>query len=197
LERWVEIGANVGGWLVLTGLATALARRLDRSQHPLRGTTRMVRGLLLPTVLLYLLAWQGLGWHTATTAGGKENVGNGLRTIETLAWLAGILVALSAVTNTALMKREGSTFETRYPKLLIDILRLILVLVGGCFVIASVWNQDLSGLLTAVGISSIVLGLALQNTLDNVMAGIAVLSSGRSKSATGSPSARSPARSSR
>jgi CRP-like cAMP-binding protein len=54
-------------------------------------------------------------------------------------------------------------------------LRLILVLVGACFVISGVWDKDLGGLLTAVGISSIVLGLALQNTLDNVMAGIAVL----------------------
>lgn len=117
MERWVEIGAYVGGWLVLTVFTTALARRLDRSQHPLRGTTRMVRGLLLPAVLLYLLASRGLGWHTAQAQGGTENFGNGLRTIETLAWLAGILVALSAVTNTALMRREGSTFETRYPKL--------------------------------------------------------------------------------
>jgi small-conductance mechanosensitive channel len=179
VDRWAEVSVYIFVWVILTGLATALARRQDRSHHPLRGTTRMVRGLLLPALLLYLIASRGLEWQTAQKLNDVvvrvDYFGNGLRTIETLAWLAGILVALSAITNTALMKREGSTFETRYPKLLIDILRLILVLVGGCFVIASVWNQDLSGLLTAVGISSIVLGLALQNTLDNVMAGIAVL----------------------
>jgi hypothetical protein len=67
-------------------------------------------------------------------------------------------VALSLVTNTALMRRDGAQYETRYPKLLVDILRLILVLVGACFVISGVWDKDLGGLLTAVGVSSIVLG---------------------------------------
>ena len=35
---------------------------------------------------------------------------------------------------------------------LLDILRLILVLIGACFVVSGVWNQDLSGLLTALGV---------------------------------------------
>jgi small-conductance mechanosensitive channel/CRP-like cAMP-binding protein len=174
VEPWIEIALYVAGWLLLTAVATLCARRLDRDRHPLRATARMVRGLLLPAILLDVLARGGLGWHTAAEPA-DEYCGNGLRAVETIAWLAGIVVALSFVTNTALMRREGSTFETRYPKLLIDIFRLILVLVGGCFVISAVWDKDLGGMLTAVGVSSIVLGLALQNTLDNVMAGIAVL----------------------
>jgi small-conductance mechanosensitive channel len=93
------------------------------------------------------------------------------------------------------LRREGAQYESRYPKLLVDILRLMLVLVGACFVIAEVWNKDLGGLLTAVGISSIVLGLALQNTLDNVMAGIAVLVEQPFHVGTGSRSARPRARS--
>jgi small-conductance mechanosensitive channel/CRP-like cAMP-binding protein len=172
LEPWVELALYVAGWLALTVLLTVLARRLDRSAHPLRGTTRALRGLFLPLVLVYLVAWRWLGWSTAE---GREHFAGGLHVIETLLWLAGIVVALSLVTNTALMKRDGTQYESRYPKLLVDILRLLLVLVGACFVISGVWDKDLGGLLTAVGISSIVLGLALQNTLDNVMAGIAVL----------------------
>jgi small-conductance mechanosensitive channel/CRP-like cAMP-binding protein len=168
----VELALYVAGWLALTVLLTVLARRLDRSAHPLRGTTRALRGLFLPLVLVYLLAWRWLGWSTVD---GREHFAGGLHVIETLLWLAGIVVALSLVTNTALMKRDGAQYESRYPKLLVDILRLVLVLVGACFVISGVWDKDLGGLLTAVGISSIVLGLALQNTLDNVMAGIAVL----------------------
>jgi len=166
VEPWLEIALYVLGWLALALLATTLARGLDRRQHPLRGTVRMVRGLVLPALLLYLVGWRGLHW---------DPQGTPLRIVETLLWLAGILVALSFVTNTALMRREGNTFAARYPKLLIDILRLILVLVGGCFVVAGVWDKDLGGMLTAVGVSSIVLGFALQNTLDNVMAGIAVM----------------------
>ncbi len=171
MGRWLEPSLYFAGWVVLTLLATLLAHGLDARNHPLRGTTRSFRGLLLPCLFANLLA-RWLGWsHEA----GQEHYAAGLRAIETLSWLAGIVVALSFVGNTAFMRRDGAQYEARYPKLLVDILRLILVLVGACFVISGVWDKDLGGLLTAVGISSIVLGLALQNTLDNVMAGIAVL----------------------
>ena len=171
MDPWLELLAYVVGWALLTLLATLLGRRLEAQNHPLSGTTRSLRGLLLPCLLAYLLA-RWLGWSHAA---GHERCAAGLRVIESLSWLAGIFVALSFVTNTAFMRREGAQYEARYPKLLVDILRLMLVLVGACFVISGVWDKDLGGLLTAVGISSIVLGLALQNTLDNVMAGIAVL----------------------
>lgn len=172
MDPRLEVALTVAGWLALTVLLTVVARRLDANGHPLRGTTRAFRGLFLPVLLVYLLARRWLGWSAEA---GHERFAEGLHVVETLLWLAGIVVALSLVTNTALMRRDGDQYESRYPKLLVDILRLILVLVGACFVISGVWDKDLGGLLTAIGISSIVLGLALQNTLDNVMAGIAVL----------------------
>lgn len=172
MEAGLELSLYLVGWLALTLALTWLAGRLDARQHPLGGTTRALRGLFLPVLLLYLLAWRWLGWSSDPEHG---RYAAGLRVLESCLWLAGLVVALSFVTNTALMRREGAQYEARYPKLLVDILRLLLVAVGACFVIAGVWDKDLGGLLTAVGVSSIVLGLALQNTLDNVMAGIAVL----------------------
>ena len=172
METWLELSLYVAGWLLLTIVLSATLRLLDRRQHPLRAPLRTVRGALLPPVLLYLLAVRGLGWSTVR---GQEVHADALRVLETIGWLAGIVAALSLVTSTALTRREGAQFATRFPKLFLDLLRLLLVLVGSCFVIAGVWDKDLGGLLTAVGVSSIVLGLALQNTLDNVMAGIAVL----------------------
>jgi len=61
------------------------------------------------------------------------------------------------------------------PKLLIDLARLFLILLSTAFVLASVWNADLAGLVTALGVSSLVIGLALQDTLGSVMSGIALL----------------------
>jgi small-conductance mechanosensitive channel len=61
------------------------------------------------------------------------------------------------------------------PKLLIDLSRLILILVGTAVVAAAVWNADLAGVATALGVSSIVIGLALQDTLGSIMSGIALL----------------------
>jgi small-conductance mechanosensitive channel/CRP-like cAMP-binding protein len=169
VDLWLELTLYVAGWLVLTLVLTAVARRLDARGHPLRGSVRMLRGGVLPLALAWLLATRGLQWSVE-----RDNAAVPLRVLETLLWFAAIVVAVSIVTHAALSRREGGP-ATRYPKLLLDILRLILVLIGTCFVVAGVWNKDLGGLLTAVGVSSIVLGLALQNTLDNVMAGIAVL----------------------
>jgi len=172
VKTWLELLLYGAGWLLATYLATLAARRLDARQHPLGGTVRALRSLVLPLFLAYLVSRRGLGWSAEAA---RPFHADALRVLETLLWLAGIFVAVSLVTNAAILRRRHRHFEARYPKLLVDILRLVLVLVGACFVISGVWDKDLGGLLTAVGVSSIVLGLALQNTLDNVMAGIAVL----------------------
>lgn len=74
-----------------------------------------------------------------------------------------------------LSRPRGDTWRTRVPKLLIDLVRLFVVLLGAAIVLATVWNADLAGLVTALGVSSIVIGLALQDTLGSVMSGIALL----------------------
>ena len=168
MEPWLQVVLLVAGWLVATLVLTVVARTLERRKHPLAGSVRLVRGAVLFLALAYTLTVRGIDEANATH-------GTILRVLETLLWLAGIAAAVGFATNTATVRREGADYVTRYPKLLLDILRLILVLIGACFVVSGVWKQDLSGLLTALGVSSIVLGLALQNTLDNVMVGIAVL----------------------
>lgn len=169
MERWLELTLYAAAWLLATLLLTTFVRRLDARHHPLRGPTRMVRGLVLTSALLYVLARRGLGWSEDPPV-----AATGLRVLETLLWLSTIGAVVGFATHAATVRRDGAS-TTRFPKLLLDILRLILVLIGACFVVSGVWHQDLSGLLTALGVSSIVLGLALQNTLDNVMVGIAVL----------------------
>ncbi|MCC6673045.1 MAG: mechanosensitive ion channel [Planctomycetes bacterium] len=166
MPPWLTLVLYLGGWLVVTVALSLACARLDTRRHPLAATLRGVRNLLLPLALLVLLATQVFAW---------EREGMATKVLETLLWIAVIHVVLSLVKFTAFTRHEAGQYTTRFPKLLLDILRLLLVLVGACFVIAGVWDKDLGSLLTAVGVSSIVLGLALQNTLDNVMAGIAVL----------------------
>lgn len=167
----MQIAFYVVGWLVLTFVLTAVARGLDTRQHPLRGPVRLVRGAVLLCVVIALIL-RDLGWATPLAAVWQLNT---LRVVETLLWLGVIAAAVGVATHSATTVREGTGYTTRIPKLLLDIVRLILVLIGACFVVSSVWGYDPTGLLTALGVSSIVLGLALQNTLDNVMVGIAVL----------------------
>src|SRR5260370_28469674 len=66
--------------------------------------------------------------------------------------------------------------QMRGPKLLIDILRIALSLVGGSVVVSSIWKIDLGKLLAAMGVGSIVLAFALQQFLGNLLSGLVLLS---------------------
>ena len=53
---------------------------------------------------------------------------------------------------------------------LVDLFSMfLLVLIGSAIVLSSVWGADLGGFLTALGVGSLVLGLALQDSLGNIL----------------------------
>lgn len=165
MDPWLKLVLCAVGFLLAWTALTLATGRLRSRKHPLSATLRAVRNLMLPLLLLLAL-WQVLEWQLGDMP---------LKLLETALWLVGIMLALSLVKNTALTQRDGGNYQSRVPKLFLDILRLILVVVGALLVASGVWEKDVSAWATALGVSSIVLGLALQNTLDNVMAGIAVL----------------------
>jgi len=169
MERWVWVAVVLGGWAAATALLTIAQRACAAKKHPLATTAVAARNVLAPLAAGVLLLK-----HVFE----EDSDGILFKVLLTCTGIAAIHVLLSFVRNTALVRTEGGQETHRVPKLLIDILRLILVLVGAAVVVSSVWEVKLGGLLTAIGVSSIVLGLALQNTLDNVMAGIAVLLEG-------------------
>jgi small-conductance mechanosensitive channel/CRP-like cAMP-binding protein len=90
------------------------------------------------------------------------------------------IVALNAAVAllNVLVFRDGSRVAGRFriPRLLLDLSRLFFVLCGAAIVVSKVWDVDLSSLLTALGVGSIVIGLALQDTLGSLVAGIAMIS---------------------
>ena len=72
---------------------------------------------------------------------------------------------------------EGGVASSRQvPKLFLDLLRIFLVLAGAAVVISFVWEVNLGSLITALGVGSVVLGLALQDTLGSLFTGLAILS---------------------
>jgi CRP-like cAMP-binding protein len=67
------------------------------------------------------------------------------------------------------------SWQSRIPRLVRDLIRLLLVGVGALIVLSRVWELNVGGLFTALGISSIVLGLALQEPLGNALSGVLLL----------------------
>jgi small-conductance mechanosensitive channel len=158
--------ALVLGFPLLIIVLGEVIHRQKRRGRPLAETLRVVRNLLLPILaflffMIYVLKLQP-----------DHQV---VKSIQTLLWIVIIHTALSLL-NVILFEQAGAdTWRAKMPKLLIDLARLFLILVGSAIVLATVWNADLAGLATALGVSSIVIGLALQDTLGSVTSGIALL----------------------
>ncbi len=151
---------------VLVIVLGELIYRLQCRKKPLAATLRVVRNLVLPMLMLLLFGRQVLHLPAASPL---------VKSLETLFWVCVLHAALSLLNTLLFEQAQGDTWRARMPKLLIDLLRLLLVLLGTVIVLANVWRADLAGLVTALGVSSIVIGLALQDTLGSVMSGIALL----------------------
>ena len=159
------IALIVGFPLLVIGLGE-LIYRLQRRAKPLADTLRIVRNLVLPVFVFMLFVQHILNRPTSDVL---------VKSIQTLFWLCVIHAALSLLNAVLFGQAKADTWRSRVPKLLIDLFRLFLVLLGGAIVLATVWHADLAGVVTALGVSSIVIGLALQDTLGSVTSGIALL----------------------
>ncbi len=159
------IALIVGFPFLVIGLGE-LIYRLQRQGKPLAATLRVVRNLVLPVLVFLLFLRQVLHFPAS---------GQFVKSVETLFWLCVIHAALSLLNAILFEQAKADSWRARFPKLLVDLLRLFLVSLGGAIVLATVWGADLAGLATALGVSSIVIGLALQDTLGSVTSGIALL----------------------
>jgi small-conductance mechanosensitive channel len=158
--------ALIVGFPVLVVLLGELQVRLRRRLNPLAATIGEIRNVLLPAAALYALVVQLVGYPADSTAA---------KVIETGIWLVAIHAALGFVNDVVFAIALEESWQARVPKLLRDLIRLFLVLVGGAIVLSKVWDLNLGAVVTALGVGSIVLGLALQEPLGNVFAGIMLM----------------------
>ena len=139
--------------------------RADRRTLPIGGIFRALRNIVLPLAVLFVFLTRLLEVE-------RESVP--VRLVETALWTS-VVYAVLLVFNVLVFENaaEGS-WRSRAPKLFQDLIRLLLIVIGAAIVLSVVWRQDLGGLIAALGVGSIVLGLALQETLGNLMSGIAL-----------------------
>lgn len=159
------LGLGLGFPLVMLTLGE-VCHHLERRGKPLAKTLRTVQQLLIPALVVLLFVSRVLGY---------EAEGSTFRIIATVFWILVIHSALSLLNVMVFAQAGDSSWRARVPALLRDLSRLFLILLGTAVVLSVVWSTDLAGLLTALGVGSIVIGLALQDTLGNVFSGIAML----------------------
>jgi small-conductance mechanosensitive channel len=153
------------GFQLLVVLLGEAIYRADRHTLPVVRIFRVLRNIVLPLGVLFIFLTRLLEIERGSVS---------VRLVETGLWVS-IVYAVLLVFNVLVFENASeNSWRSRAPKLFQDLIRLLLVVIGAAIVLSVVWRQDLGGLVAALGVGSIVLGLALQETLGNLMSGIAL-----------------------
>lgn len=105
----------------------------------------------------------------------RENIP--LRIVDTMlviAVAAAVLAAFRLVVQ-RITERPRQRGHRAVPRLLLAVPRLLVLLASAWLLIAGVWGVDLSAALTALGVTSLVISFALQDTLGGIASGFTLL----------------------
>jgi small-conductance mechanosensitive channel len=157
----VAIGLPVG-LVLLTELHNTLARRGSYLARPVG----LLRNYILPLGALLILLVKGGDISGETT---------GVRIVATAFGFVVMILLLSGLNATLFQGAPEGSWRKRIPSIFLDVARFALIAIGVGMIFAYVWGAHVGGLFTALGITSIVLGLALQNSVGQIISGLLLL----------------------
>ena len=166
-EGWFywAVGLTVGlpvTLIVLTELHQALARRQSALARPVA----LLRSYLVPlSALLVLLIKVGQVPAQVTS----------VRMLATVFGFLVLLLVLSGLNATMFEGAPPGSWRERVPTIFRDVTRLLLIAVGLALIFSYVWGVRVGGLFTALGVTSVVIGLMLQNSVGQIVSGLFML----------------------
>jgi small-conductance mechanosensitive channel/CRP-like cAMP-binding protein len=99
----------------------------------------------------------------------------GVRIMSTVFGFIVLIMVLSGVNATVFAGAPKGSWRRRLPTIFIDVARFVIIALGLALILAYIWGANVGGLFTALGISSIVLGLTLQNSVGQIISGLLLL----------------------
>jgi len=166
---WPALAVVVGlplALLILNEVQGVLTRRGSAYAKPIG----LLRNWLLPAAAVYLLIDQ-------LNHGGQEGIEHATwaKIAATVVGFVIMLVLLSGANAALFGAATAGSWRSRLPGIFIDLGRLILIIIGIALLLSWVWGANIGGLITAVGVTSIVIGLAVQNAVGPVISGLLLL----------------------
>ncbi|KUI05640.1 cyclic nucleotide-binding domain-containing protein [Mycobacterium sp. IS-3022] len=146
----------------LTELHNALARRRSYLARPVN----LIRNYVLPLGALLLLLVKANEVATEATA---------VRIVATGLGFVVLVLLLSGLNATLFQGAPEGSWRQRVPSIFLDVARFVVIAVGIALIFAWIWGANVGGLFAALGVGSIVLGLVLQNSVGQIIAGLLVL----------------------
>jgi small-conductance mechanosensitive channel len=154
--------------VVIVG-AAEVEERLRQADSPFGAPVHTLRNWVLPffaawALLVPVLAVNPDAWYQRVIATGL------LLALGVTGW------QLLGIVGRGLRSRPAEPGRRVVPGLVLVFPRLALVIGIGAFILAGVWGVDLSAALTALGVTSLVVSFALQDTLSGLASGVLLLS---------------------
>ena len=141
----------------------ACTTRLRRRGSALARPVHLVRNYILPLGALLILLVQAIQVSGEATP---------VRVVATVFGFVVLVLLLSGINATLFQGAPEGTWRKRIPSIFLDVARFALIAVGVGLIFAYIWGANVGGLFTALGVSSIVLGLTLQNSVGQIISGL-------------------------
>ena len=159
------LGVAVGlplGLVILTEIRSALTRRGSVLARPVG----VLRNYILPLAALLVLL---------TKANEVSADATPVRIVATVFGFVLLVLVLSGLNATLFQGAPEGSWRKRIPSIFLDVARFVVIAVGLALIFSYIWGARVGGLFTALGVSSIVLGLILQNSVGQIISGLLLL----------------------
>lgn len=148
--------------IALTEVEHKLTRRGSFRARPVR----LLRLYIVPLGAVLVMLVKSTNYSVEAT---------GFRILYTVFGFLVLVMALSGLNATVFAGAPAGSWRRRMPSIFVDVARFGIIAVGLAMILAYVWGANVAGLFTALGISSIVLGLTLQNSVGQIISGLLLL----------------------
>lgn len=155
----------IGGPVSSIGLGEVVSR-LRRHSHPLTETFQVTRLFVLPPLAILLVMLQLLYVPANDIK---------LQVIATGLGLAIMYSLITLVNGILVPGNRRYDWQVDVPNLLFQVARVGVILCVASYLLATVWRVDLSKVFAALGVGSLVIALALQDTLSNLVSGFLLI----------------------
>ena len=159
------IGIAVGLPIALVAL-TEWHHALVRRRSFLAKPVSLMRNYLLPLGALLVLLVKA----TDVPAGDTS-----VRVVATVFGFVVLVLLLSGINAAMFASAPEGTWRKRIPTIFVDVARFVLIFLGLAAIFSFIWGANVRGLLTALGVTSIVIGLTLQNSVGQIISGLLML----------------------
>jgi small-conductance mechanosensitive channel len=126
----------------------------------------LVRNYILPLAALLLLLIKATEVSAEATP---------VRIVSTVLGFVLLVLVLSGLNATLFQGAPEGSWRKRIPSIFLDVARFLVIAIGLAIIFSYIWGAKVGGLFTALGISSIVLGLTLQNSVGQIISGLLLL----------------------